>query len=195
MRARRQHRRRRRVGQHVLRQHDDHGPGHAGGGEVKGARRHFGDALGIADLDHQLCHVAEHALVGHFLEGAAAAVLALDLADEQQQRHRILLRRMYGDGGIAGAGAAAHQADAGPAGELGIGHRHEAGAALVPASDDLDRPPIERVEHGEIALAGDAEGAVDAMRLELGDQQAGGGKYIAAGIRRQDRPAVCSRRG
>ena len=67
-----------------------------------------------------------------------------------------------------GTGPARHEADAGPAAQLlflRLGHE---GRALLAAGDEADALTVlvEAVEHGEVALAGNAEDGVDA----LGDQ-------------------------
>ena len=59
----------------------------------------------------------------------------------------------------------------GPAGELAVGVGHVRGADLVAAGDEPDRRVVERVEHGEVALAGDAEGQLDAVDDELVDEE------------------------
>src|SRR3546814_4587316 len=78
----------------------------------------------------------------------------------------------------AGAGAgrarpARHEADAGPAGQLAIGIGHHRCATFLAAEviGDLRRV-VEGVEHGEVALTGHAEDAVDAFGDELIDQDA-----------------------
>ena len=53
----------------------------------------------------------------HLLEGAAPEHAALDLADEQDHRRRIVLGDMHAMRGIGRAGAAGDEADSGPAGE------------------------------------------------------------------------------
>ncbi len=69
-------------------------------------------------------------------------------------------------------GPARHQEHAGLAGQLAIGLGHEGGAALLAAGDEADLGGVEeRVEHFEIALAGDAERHPDAMRAQRRDDQ------------------------
>ena len=58
----------------------------------------------------------------------------------------------------------------GRAGELAVGVRHVRGADLVAARDEPDRRVVERVEHGQVAFAGHAEGHVDAVHDELVDE-------------------------
>ena len=66
--------------------------------------------------------------------------------------------------------AARDETDARPAGELAVRVRHVGGADLVPRRDVPDRRVDERVEHREIALARHAEREVDAVDLELVDE-------------------------
>jgi len=81
--------------------------------------------------------------------------------------------------GVARARAAAHAGDAGTAGEARIGERHEARPGFVAAHHRVDvGPAMERVEQREIALARDAEEAVDAMRDEARDDQFCGGRHV-----------------
>src|SRR5204862_3398140 len=52
------------------------------------------------------------------------------------------------------------------------GFRHKRRAALLSAGDEMDlRRVIKRVEHFEIALAGDAERDLDAMRAQRRDDE------------------------
>ena len=87
---------------------------------------------------------------------------------------------MDADGRVRRAGPAGHERDAGAAGQLAVGFRHVGGAALVAADDKPQRFArfVERVEDREIALARNAEGEVDALREEIGDQN------LATGARR-----------
>ena len=80
--------------------------------------------------------------------------------------------------GVGGARAARHHGDAGPPGELAVGLRHHRRAALLAADDVADLAVVERVEQAEIAFAGDAEGHVDAVDLELVDQDLAAGAEV-----------------
>ena len=91
------------------------------------------------------------------MEGLALPGLARDLADEHDHRGGVLARDMYAGRSIGGARAARDEADAGPPGQLADRLRHHGGAAFLPAHRDLDIAIMERVEHGQIALAGNAE--------------------------------------
>ena len=180
--------RRRRAGhgQHVLRQGEHHRPRHAAHGHRVAARDQLRHLLRLRRLAHPLRHAAEHPRVVDLLEGVAAEVALLDLPDQQDQRHRILLRGVDGDGGVAGAGAARDQHHAGPAGQLRVRHRHEARAALRAAGDEVERGVgVQRVEQRDVALARHAEGAVHALEREELDQAFGGGRHVA------DDPSEC----
>ena len=158
------------VGQHVFGQRDHDRAGTARGRDMEGAADDLRDACGIVDLGRPLGHRAEDGAVVEFLEGLALAHALVDLADEEDQRGRVLVGDMDTGRGIGGAGTARHEADAGLAGELAGGFRHHAGAALGPADGDLHRGVVQRVEHGEIALARHAEGVGGAVDQKLVDE-------------------------
>ena len=161
----------------VLGQGDDHGahPALQGGGE--GALDDLDRAFRALDLGRPFGQAAEDLAIVDLLEGAAAAVGQGDLADEQDHRGGVLMRRVHADGGVGRARTARDHADAGLAGQLAVGLGHVGGAGLVAAGDDLDLVAHvgEGVEDGEIALARDAEDAVDAVHDEGVDDAAGGG--------------------
>ena len=82
------------------------------------------------------------------------------------------MRGVDADRGVARAGAARHEQHAGLAGQLAVGLGHEGGAALLAAGDEADfGRVVERVEHFEIALAGDAERHLDAVRAQRRDDE------------------------
>ena len=111
---------------------------------------------------------------------------ALRLADEQDHRRRILLRRVDADRCVRCAGAARDEADAGLAGELAAGLGHVGRTALVPADDHPEAvlPIVERIEHGEIALTGHAEGEIGALGQERVEQKRAAGPRLGAVVRR-----------
>ena len=111
-----------------------------------------------------------------FLEALAVAVGAVEVADEQDHRRRILEGDMDSGAGVGRAGPAGDEGDAGPPGHLAVGVGHVGDPAFLPADDQVDlRRVMERVEHGEEAFAGHGENAVAALDLELVD------KDLAAG--------------
>ena len=152
------------------RQHDRARP--AGGRDLKGLVDQLGDALGHVDLRHPFGERREHLAEIDLLKGFAVDLVARDLADQHDHRRRILKRGVDADRGVAGAGPARHQQHPRLAGELAVGLGHERGAAFLAAGHETDLGRIEqRVEHFEIALAGDAERHVDAMRAQRGDDE------------------------
>ena len=111
-----------------------------------------------------------------FLEALAVAVGAVEVADEQDHRGRILEGDMDSAAGVGRAGAAGDEGDARPPGHLAVGVGHVGDPAFLPADDQVDlRRVMQRVEHGEEAFARHGENAVAALDLELVD------KDLAAG--------------
>ena len=161
--------------QHVLGQHHHDRPwrgrlrlDEGAGDDLAGARR-------IVDDVDALGHVAEHLGVVHLLERPPADLGARHLADEQHQRHRILLGDVHGDRGVGGAGTAADEGDARPTGQLGVADRRESRAALMPADDRLDGVAVvQGVERGQVAFTRHAEHPVDAVRGQAIDEKIGG---------------------
>ena len=82
---------------------------------------------------------AEHAAVVDLLERLAFLLIRGDLADEQDQRRRVLERRMHADRGVGRARPAGDEADPGTAGQLAVGLGHVRGSRLVAAGDQPDR--------------------------------------------------------
>ncbi len=152
------------------RQHHRAGP--AGGRDLERLVDELGDAFGEVDLRHPFGERGEHAAEIDLLKGLAVDLVARDLADQHDHRGRILERRVDADRGVAGAGAAGHQQHPGLAGELAVGLGHERRAAFLAAGDEADLGRVvERVEHFEIAFAGDAEGDLDAVRAQCRHDQ------------------------
>ena len=79
---------------------------------------------------------------------------------------------------LVAPGPARHEADAGAAGELAVGLRHHRRAALLAADGDVDRGVVQRVEHGEVALARHAEEVIDAVDDELVDEDLAAGPGV-----------------
>jgi hypothetical protein len=60
----------------------------------------------------------------------------------------------------------------GLAGQLAVGLRHESGATFLAAGDETNLGRVEqRIEHFEIALAGDAEGELVAVGAKCGNDE------------------------
>ena len=82
------------------------------------------------------------------------------------------MRGVDADRGVARAGAARHEQHAGLAGQFAVGLGHKGGAAFLPAGHEADLGGVEeRIEHFEIALAGDAERHLDAVRAQRRDDE------------------------
>ena len=105
---------------------------------MEGAADEFRDARRVVDLGRPFGDRREHAAVVDLLEGLALGLIAGHLPHEQDHRRRVLHGGVNADGGVAGAGAARDETDAGPARQLAGGLRHIGGPALVPAGDQLD---------------------------------------------------------
>ena len=165
------------LGEHVLGEREDDRPGPAGQRE----RERLGHVLGnpgrAVDLPRGLRDPAEHLRVVELLPGLAAAKRARHLPDEEDHRRRVLLRRVHADRRLRRAWPARDEADARPAGELPVRLGRVGRALLVAAGDQADRRVVERVEHGQVALAGEAEREVDAVQLELVDEDPAAGPH------------------
>ena len=152
------------LGQHIFRQAEHHRPRHALHRHGIGARDQFRHLVGAGRLAYPFRDAAEHAGIVNFLEGIAAQIALFHLPDQQDQRHRILFRRMHRDGGIAGARPARDEHHAGLAGHFTIGHRHEARAAFTAAGHQIHAGMgMQRIKQRDIAFTGHAKGAVNAL--------------------------------
>ena len=112
------------------------GPGPARLRDAKGARDVFGDALDAIDLRHPFGDAAVHAPVVDLLERLAIGEVAADLADEDDQRRRVLGCGVDADGGVRRARPAGDEHDARPAGELAVRLAHVSRAAFLAADDE-----------------------------------------------------------
>src|SRR5262249_6709561 len=99
------------------------------------------------------------------------------LADQEDDRRRVLRGGVDADRSVGRARAAGDQRDAGAAGELAVGVGHVRGATLVPADDEPDPVArvVEPVQDGQVALARDAEDVVDALGQKALDQDLAAG--------------------
>ena len=79
------------------------------------------------------------------------------------------------------ARSARDERNAGPSDQLAVRLRHVRGAAFVPAYDE--RQPladvVQRVEHGEVAFAGNAERVRRALDQQVGDENLAAGSGCA----------------
>ena len=161
----------RRVGvgrEHVLRYGEHHRPrppGHCG---VEGTAHVLGDALGVVDLGHPLRHLAVHAAVVHLLERLAVHHPAAHLADDEDERGRVLERDVDPGRRVRRPRPAGDHAHPGPAGELAVRLGHHRRSALLAAHHGGDAGEVvQPVEHREKALAGHQEDPIAALNGEL----------------------------
>jgi hypothetical protein len=143
---------------------------------MAGPQQGLGHARRVADLGGPFGHATEHAAVVDLLEGVAAQVVAWYLTHDEQEGHAVLLGGVHRDGRIGGAGAAAHQRDAGRSRQPRIGEGHEARAGLVAADHRVDVVAVmQGVEQAQEALPGNAEHARDSVADQGVDDQVAGG--------------------
>ena len=150
------------------RENDRAGP--AGQRERERLGHVLGDPVRAVDLPRRLRDPAEHLRVVELLPGLSPAERARHLPDEQDHRRGVLLRRVHSDCGLRRARPARDEADTRPPRQLPVRLGGVGGALLVATGDEADRRVVERVEHGQVALAGEAEREVDAVQLELVDE-------------------------
>ena len=148
---------------------------------VERARNDLRHARGIVDFGDPFRHAAERGAIVELLQSLALFDVARDLADEHDQRRRVLLRDVDAGRRIGGARPARDEADARPPGRLADGFGHHRRAALLAADGDGDVAVVEGVEHGEIAFARDAEDMTHAVLDQLVDQDLGGGADVFDG--------------
>ena len=74
----------------------------------------------------------------------------------------------------------------GTAGQLAVGFGHVGDAAFLPADDEPQAVAdvVERVEHREVAFAGDAERERGALRNQVGDEDLAAGSFAGQGYLR-----------
>ena len=145
----------------------------------------LGQAIGAIDVPRRLGEAAERACVVDLLPGLTALERPRHVPDEQDQRRRVLHRGMHADGRLGRPRAAGDEADPGPAGELAVRLGGVRGALLVAAGDEPDRRVVKRVEHGQEALARQAEREVDPVQLELVDEDAAAVSHRSSGSSRR----------
>ena len=170
------------LGQHIFGQGDHDRAGSPLHRNMIGALHDFRDARGILDLRCPFGRGAEKSGIVHLLERAAPEHAALDLADEENQRNRIMLRDMHAMGRIGRAGPAGHEADPRAIDQLGVRDRHHRGPRLLPADRDRQGGVMHRVERREIGFAGHAEDVLCALRDELVDEDLAAGPAVG-GVR------------
>ena len=154
------------------------------GRHLERARDELRDARCTVDLRNPLDHRTEHAAVVDLLECLTLGELVADLADEQDHRCGVLERGMDADRRVGGTGAARDERHARLAGQLRVGIGHEGRARLVARDDQLDHLArvVQRIEHGDVAFARNAERVIDALDQQLVDEDAGAGARGHAGV-------------
>ena len=158
------------------------GPGRPERRDLERLVQQLGHALGHVDLRHPFRERRVHLAEIDFLKRLAVDLVTRDLTDQHHHRRRILVRGMDADRGVARAGAARHEQHAGLAGQFAVGLGHEGRAALLPAGHEADfGGVVERVEHFEIALAGDAERHLDTVRAQRRDDELAAAQFGQVG--------------
>ncbi len=150
---------------HVFGQRQHDRPGAAAGRYLKCARHKLRHAICAIDLRDPFGHLAEHAAVIDFLKRFTFDEIVADLADEQNQRRRVLMCDVNADRGVGRAGSASHECHAGLPGQLGVRLGHEGGAGLVPIDDEFDHVArvVQRVKHRQETFAGHGKGVIDTL--------------------------------
>ncbi len=158
------------VPQHVLRQSEHDRTRTAGGRDAKGARDIFWNTPSIVDPRRPFCDRRKKGRHVDFLEALAVLVGAVEVADEQDHRCRILEGDMHPARGVGRAGAAGDEGDAGPSGHLPIGVGHIGDPAFLAADHQVNfRRVVQRVQYSEEAFTRYGENTVAALDLELVD--------------------------
>ena len=158
------------LAEHVLRQRQDDRARPARGRGPERARHELGDPVDLVDLGRPLRERAEHLAVVELLECLAPDVASPDLADEEDERGRVLERGVHADRRLCRAGTARDKADARLPGELPVGLGHVRGPRLVTAGDETDGAVAQRVENVDVALAGNAERQLRVVQRQLVDE-------------------------
>ena len=142
---------------------------------MEGARDRAPGSRGrVLERRHPLRHLAEHARVVELLECLAPEVRARHLADEEDERSRVLVGGVDPDRGVRRARRARDEAD--PRAGRSASRRPPpcSPRRLVAGREQPDRRVPDRVEHAEVALARDAVRRVHAVDEQLVDQDARG---------------------
>jgi len=156
-----------RLAQHVARDLDQDRPPAAAHGRPQRRPHDLGDALGLVHRDGELGHRLEHGHEVVVLERILVLVRAIDAADQGDHRRMGHEGRRHAGEEVGGAGAARHQAGAGPAAHAGEAVGHERRRLLVADVDVLEAlVVVERVEDVEERRADDAEEVLHALGLQ-----------------------------
>ena len=163
--------------EHVLGQGQHDWAGAARAGEREGARDEFIHARRVVDFRDPFGFAAEHGGIIDLLKRPATAREALDLADEEDHRRRIMGGDMHAGEGVGRSRPPRHEADPGLAGRLAISVGHHRGAGLVATDRKWEAALVAGVQHGQIAFARHAIGTVDAVDQQLIDERARGADF------------------
>ena len=144
----------------------------------------FGNALRIVDLRDPLRHLAEHAPIVDFLESLTVEMFARALADQQDHRRGVLKRGMHADRRMCCTRPACDERDAWTPRQFADRFRHVRCRGFVAADDGLDLfgLVVQRIQHGEKALAGHAENTFDSVREQGIDDETRAGSASGIGI-------------
>ncbi len=155
------------IAQHVFGQGEHDWPGSAGGGDAVGAGDIFGDSRRIVDPRRPFGDRPEEGRHVDFLEALTVAVGAVEVADEQDHRSRILECDMNARRCIGRAWAARYESDAWSPGHLAVGVGHVGHSAFLSAYHQVDfGRVVKRVEDREETFPRHGENAVAALDSE-----------------------------
>ncbi len=140
----------------------------------------FGDLLRRFDLGDPFCGRAEKGPIIHLLKGAPPKHRALDLADEQDHRCRIVLGDMDAVRRVGRAWTACDEANPRSPGQATLCQRRHRRPGLLTAYHDLDGRVVHCVERRQVGFARNAVNLRNGLNDELIDEK------LAAGSRRCD---------
>ena len=125
---------------------------------------------------------AVHARVVNFLKGISPNIARRNVTDKEQERHTILLRRVHGDGSVAGARPTTDARDAWHSCKTRIGQRHESSARFVPTNDCIYglATLVQRIKEAQVAFTGHTKYAIDIIRDEAIGYELTGGQHKSA---------------
>ena len=180
---------RRRLAEHVERHVEHHRagpPGHHGLPRLAHRERHH---LAAGRLEHPLA-IGAHGggevrlvVAVELLECAAVELAGRDVSGHRQERHRVQKRVAERDRQVGGARTARGEGRGRLAGHAVIDVGHEPGDGLVMDRDGLDlvRPPIERIDELDVAVAAQPERIGHLLADEVVDDHLGAVEHVLAG--------------
>ncbi len=162
------------LGQEVLRQGEEHGPGSAGRGAPERLVERRGQRGRVAHLAGPAAVPADRGRQVHLLESFAAAGRPLHLADQRDDGERIRVGDVEADGQVRGAHGPRPEDRGRVAAERSGGRGHERRAALVARRDNPDPGSHQAVQERKKALSRHGVRDADPGRGKcIGDQPAG----------------------